>query len=75
MVNYSAVICEQGHVIIYDSEYNIINRLGPWATIEEAEDYAVDYVNALNTGLAEKPETLWEEYPPIALEGHEITNS
>ena len=61
MVNYSAVICEQGHVIVYDDIGNIINRLGPWTTVEEAEDFASEYVDALNYGTVEIPAEYWVE--------------
>lgn len=65
MVVYSAVICEEGHVYIYDQDMNIINRLGPWATIEEAQDFSSDYVDALNSGAVLPPEEYWTEYPSI----------
>jgi hypothetical protein len=73
MVVYASVICEEGHVYIYDQDMNIINRLGPWATIEEAQDFASEYVEALNSGTIEPPEEYWIEYPSITKD--ETTNS
>jgi hypothetical protein len=60
-MSYSYIVHEDFTVSIKDKDNIVIDNPGPWASSEDANDWASRYVESLNSGQVPDPRTVAEE--------------